>query len=324
MIRLFRVFIPTSVLGLLASEFLLIYACYLAGAFLVYQLITVEFDPQFFLFSDNGLVRIGLIVGCIMLGIYFHDLYAKFRINSKILLIQQLCLVIGIAFLTQALLTYLKRPEWTVPKWLMIFGSLLTLVLLPAWRLFYSTVVSKALGSQRVLFLGSSPIVREIAAHIHDHPELGLAPIGYVDDLEPGTDLPGANSSAPYRELPGIVAAAQAAPHRGGDDRAAPAPPRQRPAGSSLFRHPHRGGAHHLRDAPSAESPSANSVPSQLIFSAELGPAGPSVFWHMIYSFRHRGRFSSSSFRPHAAGGHRGEAHLQGSCLSPPEACRPE
>ena len=205
MIRLFRVFIPSSVLGLLLSEFVLIYLCYVAAPFLLNEFVNPDFDAQFFLFSDNGLYRIALIVVCIMAGIYFHNLYAHLRVRSRMLLLQQLCLVVGIAFLTQALLTYLKRPEWTVPKWVMIFGSLLTLMLLPAWRVFYASVVLEALGFQRLLFLGTSPIVQEIAAYLPDHPEIGLTTIGYLDDIDPSTKLPGGRLLGRVEDLHAVV-----------------------------------------------------------------------------------------------------------------------
>src|SRR5579871_3287583 len=136
MIRIFKVFIPASVIALLISETILIFACYCLASFLV-----LDVDPQVFLLYDNGWPRIAIVVVCLMIGIYFHDLYTQFRIKSRILLVQQFCLIVGIAFLTQAALSYLKLPEWTLPKWLMIVGSGLTLVFLPVWRLLYSSVV---------------------------------------------------------------------------------------------------------------------------------------------------------------------------------------
>src|SRR6202034_3554817 len=60
-------------------------------------------------------------------------------------------------------------------------GSLLVLILIPAWRLFYGSVVLKAIGTRRVLFLGTSPTIREIAAHLADLP--GGKVIGGVEDL---------------------------------------------------------------------------------------------------------------------------------------------
>ena len=60
MIRLFRVFVPASVVALLISEFLLIYACYLAATLAVLRI-----APQVFLVDDNGLVRLGIVSVCL-------------------------------------------------------------------------------------------------------------------------------------------------------------------------------------------------------------------------------------------------------------------
>ena len=38
------------------------------------------------------------------------------------------------------------------------------------WRIVFAAVVSKALGAQGILFLGSSEAVREIIAHIRNAP----------------------------------------------------------------------------------------------------------------------------------------------------------
>jgi sugar transferase (PEP-CTERM system associated) len=284
MIRLFRVFIPTSVLGLLLSEFILIYLCYIVSPFLLYKFVNSEFDPQFFLFSDGGFFRIGLVVACIMSGIYFHNLYAQLRIRSRLLLIQQLCLVVGIAFLTEALLVYVKRPEWTVPRWVMIFGSALTLMLLPAWRLFYNSVVIKALGHQRLLFLGTSAIAREIAAHLFDHPETGFMTVGFVDDIDPETDLPGGPLLGTLDDLTQIVKNYK--PDRivvGMSER------RQRLPVQTLL--DLRFSGIHIEEAYKTYESTFTRVctrelrPSQLIFSSELGPRRDSVFWHTVVSF---------------------------------------
>ncbi len=283
MVRLFRVFIPASVIGLLATEFLLILACYICGTFLVYALITTEFDPQFFLMADNGLLRILFVVVCIMLGLYFHDLYTQFRIKSKILLLQQLCLVVGIAFLTQAFLSYIRRPDWIVPKWLMIFGSALTMLLLPGWRLFYGTVVLKALGGQRVLFLGTSPVILEIAAHLIDHPEIGIQNVGYVDDIDHAVELPGGRLHGPIENLEAIVD--QIKPDRivvGMIER------RQKLPVNDLLQL--RFSGIHIEDAFTTYESTFGRIstrelrPSQLIFSTELGPRKNSVLLHSLYS----------------------------------------
>src|SRR3954466_257631 len=156
MIQLFKVFIPVSVIGLVLSEFLLILLCYLAGTALISSLVDSEFSLLFLIQAEYGLLTIAFVVACVVAGLYFQDLYSNFKVRSVTLLMQQLCLVIGFAFLLQAMFTYVRRPEWSMPRWGMIFGSLLTLVFIPAWRVFYSGYAMKALGAQRVLFLGTS------------------------------------------------------------------------------------------------------------------------------------------------------------------------
>ena len=159
MIQLFRVFIPASIIGLVFSEFILVFLCYVAGSLLITPTINPDFSLVPFLTEDGGLVRIVLVVICIIAGLYLQDLYSHFRVKSLTVLVQQVCLVIGFAFLIQALFSYLKKPEWTMPRWGMIYGSALTIILIPAWRVFYSRVLVDAMGIQRVLFLGASQVI---------------------------------------------------------------------------------------------------------------------------------------------------------------------
>jgi exopolysaccharide biosynthesis polyprenyl glycosylphosphotransferase len=133
-----------------------------------------------FLFEQGGYWHIGFVTTVIVVGLYFNDLYENYRVRSRIQLIQQFCLVLGIAFLLQSLLAY---ANWGVllPKWMMVYGSVLVLMVLPVWRIFFSAQLLSA-GGQKLLFLGTSPATREIAEHLAEWPEIGLAPIGYLGD----------------------------------------------------------------------------------------------------------------------------------------------
>ena len=282
MVRLFRVFVPTSVLALLISETILIFSCYVLASFF-----TLDTDPAVYLLDEGGIARIALVVGCVMFGIYFHDLYTQFKIHSRILLLQQVCLVLGIAFLTQALLTYLKLPNWILPKWLMILGSSLVLVLLPAWRIIYASVIMKALGAERLLFLGTSPIVQEISEYLRDHPELGLTAIGYLDDCTnisdpvPLSAMPRMGcltelGDAVKQTMPDCIVVGMAE-RRG-----------RLPVNELLDM---RFAGIRIEEAQTTYELTFGRVsvrelrPSQLIFSAELGPRRNRVFWQSIYSF---------------------------------------
>src|SRR5579872_1235844 len=168
MVRLFRVFVPVSVLALLVSEISLIFACFVASAYL-----SLGADPSVFLLYDGGMTRIALVAGSIVLGLYFHDLYTHITVKSRILLAQQLCQVVGIALLAQGIISY-ADPELIVPRRVMLLGSAMVLVFAIAWRLLYSTFIFRVVGAQRLLLVGGSPVLGEIAVHIQEHPELGI------------------------------------------------------------------------------------------------------------------------------------------------------
>src|ERR1700685_3829673 len=179
MLRLFRVYVPASVAALLASEFILIYLFYLAATFA-----WLRGDAEVFLADDQGWFRILIVVSCLMLGIYFHDLYSKLGTRPRELL-QQVGVVAGTAFLTEAMLGYLKLKQLVVPTGPMIAGSALNIIILMAWRIFFSRVLLRKMRSERVIFLGDSPMVQEIASHLEAHPEKGLTPLGFLDDSNP-------------------------------------------------------------------------------------------------------------------------------------------
>ena len=85
MIRLFRVFVPASVVFLLLSEIVLLFSAFILASYLV-----IEVDPEVFLLYDGGMMRIFLVVGSVLLGLYFQEMYSNLRIPSKVVLVQQI------------------------------------------------------------------------------------------------------------------------------------------------------------------------------------------------------------------------------------------
>lgn len=175
MVRLPRVLVPASVLGLLLSEALLLAGCYIAWAF-VYP----EPDGATFLLQESGFTRIGIQVGLLLLGFFFRDLYGELRIPNRTHLLQQLILVFGFAFIGQALISYLS-PDWRLPPRIVMPGSGLALLVIFLWRLLFNVGLQRAVGARRILFIGFSPTVEQIANYLPLHPELGFAAIGYLE-----------------------------------------------------------------------------------------------------------------------------------------------
>ena len=104
MIRIFRVFVPVGTLTLLVSEILLISAAFVVGAYT-----TLDIDPAVYLLYDGGIIGITLVLLSILAALYFQDLYSDIVVESKAVLLHQLSLAIGVAFLTQGLFSYLFR-----------------------------------------------------------------------------------------------------------------------------------------------------------------------------------------------------------------------
>lgn len=168
-------YVPRRVAVLLASEFLLIYSCYVAATFALLRL-----DAQVFLLDDNGWLRILIVTMCLIAGIYFHDLYSDIRLGFRDL--QRAGVVTAIAFLSEAFLSYLRLPQLVVPARPMIAGTVLTILILLAWRSLFHRALPKVMPPERVIFLGNSPIVQQIAAQFERHPEKGLTSLGFLDD----------------------------------------------------------------------------------------------------------------------------------------------
>lgn len=283
MTQLFRAFIPASVVGLVLTEFLLCALCYGLAAILLNGLVNPEFIPEIFFLNDGGFLRIGIAVLCIMAGLYCQNLYSELRVKSLTLLTQQLCVAIGVAFLVQSLFTYLKHPELAVPKWVMIFGSVLIVIAVPAWRLFYRNVLVQAIGSQRVLFLGTSPISLRIARHIADHPEIGMINLGYVDNAGAAENLPGGKFVGTIAELPEIATRLRP------DLIVVGLTERRQELPVHTMLHLRFSGVR-FEEAPVTFEATFCRVlttemrPSRLIFAQELGPGRRSLFWHTLYS----------------------------------------
>lgn len=264
--RAFKVFIPVGTLTLLVSEIMLV-----LSAFIVATYIDLDVDPTVYLLDDGGLFKILLVVISILIGLHFQDLYSQFYVKFRVVLLQQLCLVMGIAFLLQGLVQYVV-PGLRVPIKVMTWGSGIAIVAIFSWRIFFSAYAMKVVGRERLLLVGGSPLLEDIGRHIAEHPQLGLEVAGYVDDRhETGQILAGAKLLAPMSELREIVRATQ--PSRvvvGMFER------RNRMPVTDLLEL--RFAGHIIEEVATTYERVCGRVclkeirPSQLIFSGELGP----------------------------------------------------
>ncbi len=279
MIRLFRVFIPVGTLTVLLCELLLLSASFLVACYLV-----LPYDPTIWLTVDGGWFPLLVVVGSLVIGIHFHDLYTKIRIQSRVILLQQLCMVVGVGFLLQGSIAYIF-PSLRVPIRLMVAGSFLSLAAIFTWRVFFSDFALRAVGGERMLLVGTSPLLADIADHLAKHPETGVEVLGYVTDRE---DLeavkPGGKILGDLTRLTEIVNAVR--PFRivvGMFER------RNRMPMNELLEL--RFSGHVIEEAANVYERVCGRVclteirPSQLIYSGELGPRAGSLPYQIAMNF---------------------------------------
>ncbi|MBI2689890.1 MAG: sugar transferase [Acidobacteria bacterium] len=281
MIRLFQVFIPTSVVALLISEVILLFLC-----FVVAMVSILDVDPEFMMFYDGGAPRIAIAVVSILMGLYFQDLYTELRIRSRIFLVQQFMMAVGLSFLVQAMSTYVN-PNLILPRWVMIYASGMILVLLPAWRYMFCRLVLTSINAPPVLLMGTSTILGEISRHLQERIEMGFRVVGYLDDTggsDPKTDMGAIPCLGTVDDLREVVDAKK--PVRivvGMSERRARLPVYElldfRLAGIHVEE------AAALYESCFGRVSTRNLRPSQLVFSSELGPSTRSVGLQKIYSF---------------------------------------
>jgi sugar transferase (PEP-CTERM system associated) len=174
MIRLFRVSIPVSVLGLLTTESALLLSCYIVAC---YWELGVDASP--YLSDNNGIGRSAAVAFVFVFGAYLADLYEQIRVRSRVVLVSRIMTILGAALICEAILGYLN-PDWALPKAVVMTGTVSALVALSAWRILYSSAVLSAVGSQKVLFLGSGPLMENLSKRLHETPELGIKAVGYL------------------------------------------------------------------------------------------------------------------------------------------------
>jgi sugar transferase (PEP-CTERM system associated) len=279
MIRLFRVFVPVGTLTLLLTEIILLVASFVFASYLV-----LSVDPTVWLVYDQGWIRIVLVLLSILIGLHFHDLYSQIYVKSRIMLAQQLCLVVGIAFLLQGFISYLDA-NLRVPIQVMIFGSSFSIASIFGWRIFFSRFAVQVVGRDGMLLVGGSPLLLDIGQHIEDHPESGLMVSGYLDDTHPPEQpLPGGKVLGSLAGLREVVKAVR--PNRivvGMSER------RNRVPMPELLEL--RFAGHIIEEAASAYERVCGRVclkelrPSQLIYSGELGPRRQNVIYQAVTNF---------------------------------------
>jgi lipopolysaccharide/colanic/teichoic acid biosynthesis glycosyltransferase len=161
-------------------------ACYTLATYLY-----VPYDASLYMQYEGGAFRIALVAFSFLIASYLFDFYRQIQVRSRLVLALQLSQLIGIIFLIQAALSFISNAL-VLPQMVVLMGSVLTLLVLIPSRLFLRPALWKAIGAQKVLFIGVNPAVEELAEAFVARPALGLMTAGYLvaEGTTAGSGLP--------------------------------------------------------------------------------------------------------------------------------------
>jgi exopolysaccharide biosynthesis polyprenyl glycosylphosphotransferase len=189
--HLFGIFIPKRVAVLFVAESVILLLSYLAAT------LYFEAGSEVSLRYEGGLWRELFAVAVIHVALYYSDMYERIALQSYMWLVQQLSLAIGLAFLVQSLVSYLRVSSLVLPQKVMIVGSALAFLGSALLRILFSNFVLARLAGEKTLLVGFNQMTKEVAEHFREHREVGFQVFGFVEPTELVT-----GGFAQFRTLP--------------------------------------------------------------------------------------------------------------------------
>jgi sugar transferase (PEP-CTERM system associated) len=187
MIRLFNAYFPTRTLLLTVTEALIVTLGFVAAV--LYWAGTAT-DANIYLLYENGLGRIGLVVGVFVLLMYYFDLYDSIVLSNRREVITRLVGVLGCSFVTLSVLYYVF-PEIRLGGSTLWMGVAIVGVTVPAWRKMFFVLNRSARFSERALLYGDGPLAGPLMEAIASRSELGVRVVGFVgESSEPAVAVP--------------------------------------------------------------------------------------------------------------------------------------
>jgi len=187
-----------------AAALLLADACILAACFVSSTYLDLTVDPTVYLLYDGGAPRIALVMAAMLAALSFLDLYGKAEVHHVVPALQQFSVVAGTAMLVEGLAVYVHADS-RLPARVLLPGTCAGAALVLASRLAYSRLLLHRVGGERLIFVGVSPVVREVVEQLARQPELNVEVAGFIADEPPQPPLPAGKLLGPMGRLSEIV-----------------------------------------------------------------------------------------------------------------------
>ena len=173
MIRLFNVYYPTRTIVLLLCEALIV-----SGCFLLATVLLLGPDTYLVLNYEYGGLKIFALTVLTLLCSYYFDLYEPQRISARWEIYFRLLLVLGfLSFLLSAII-YLY-PGADIAHYVLLLGLIFLTAALVAWRSAYEWIIGRELFRERVYVLGAGARAESIVRLLETRKDAGMHVVGW-------------------------------------------------------------------------------------------------------------------------------------------------
>ena len=180
MIRLFNVYYPTRTIVLLVTEALIV-----SGSFLLATAFVLGPDTYIALNYEYGALKILTLTVLTLLFSYYFDLYEPSRISERWEIYFRLLLVLGFLSFLLSAVTWVF-PEADIAHSVILLGLAFLTAALVAWRMIYEWIIAKPIFREHVYVLGGGERARSIVEIISTRKDIGMHIVGWEANTPEG------------------------------------------------------------------------------------------------------------------------------------------
>jgi len=173
MIRLFNVYYPTRTIVLLLCEALIV-----SGSFLLATALLVGPDTYLVLNYEYGALKILGLTILTLLCSYYFDLYEPQRISARWEIYFRLLLVLGFLSFLLSAITYIFTAA-DIARYVLVVGLAFLTAALVAWRSAYEWLIGQKMFRERVYVLGAGERAQTVVAILRSRKDAGMEVVGW-------------------------------------------------------------------------------------------------------------------------------------------------
>jgi exopolysaccharide biosynthesis polyprenyl glycosylphosphotransferase len=198
-VRILNVYYPTRTLVLALGEVLIVYVGFLLAVAGFKQ------DASLFLTYENGFYKIDVICAVLVVCLYYHDLYDPVVVANPTEILIRLTGSLGAGCAILGLLYY-AFPALRLEFGPLLFGLLLTGLLVGGWRKAFLVLNASERWAERAVILGTGSLAASVSYEIEKRPAWAFRLVGYIAEAPvSSSEMDGVPWLGEIEDLPEVV-----------------------------------------------------------------------------------------------------------------------